>query len=122
MSRVSCRLKVKGCKLVIFIAAAAAVLGNNSVLAADAEKTKSLIAVLQSDASFYEKARACQRLGESGTREAVPVLAGLLRDPKLNAYARSGLEGISDPSSAAALGEAARTLKGPLLSGVVNSL
>lgn len=86
-------------------------------------KTKSHIAVLQSDASsFFEKARACQQLGESGTAEAVPVLAALLSDPKLSAYARSGLESIPDPSAAAALRDAATRLKGSLLAGVVNSL
>jgi HEAT repeat protein len=84
--------------------------------------TKKLIAVLQSDAPLFEKARACQQLGEIGTPEAVPVLAGLLTDPKLSAYARSGLEGIPDPSAAAALRDAAQKIKGPLLAGVVNSL
>ena len=84
--------------------------------------TKKLIAVLQSDAPLFEKARACQQLGEIGTPEAVPVLAGLLTDPKLSAYARSGLEGIPDPSAAAALRDAMQKMKGPLLAGVVNSL
>ena len=86
------------------------------------EKTKALIAILQSDARLFEKARACQQLGEIGTPEAVPVLAGLLGDAKLSAYARSGLEGIPDPSAVAALRETAQKLKGPLLAGVVNSL
>jgi len=85
-------------------------------------KTRELVAVLQSDASVFEKARACQQLGEIGTADAVPVLAGLLTDPALSAYARSGLEGIPDPSAAAALREAAQKLKAPLLAGVVNSL
>jgi HEAT repeat protein len=84
--------------------------------------TKKLIAVLQSDAPLFEKARACQQLGEIGTPEAVPVLAGLLTDPKLSAYARSGLEGIPDPSASAALRDAMQKMKGPLLAGVVNSL
>lgn len=86
------------------------------------ERTKSLIAVLNSDAPLFEKARACQQLGEVGTAEAVPALARLLADPGLSAYARSGLEGIPDPSAAAALRNAAQTLHGPLLAGVVNSL
>src|SRR5215471_15197725 len=86
------------------------------------EKTKELIEVLQSEASLFEKARACQQLGEVGTLEAVPALAELLSDPKLSAYARSGLEGIPGPSAAAALRDAAEKLKGPLLAGVVNSL
>ena len=87
-----------------------------------AANTKKLIAVLQSDASLFEKARACQQLGEIGTPEAVPVLAGLLTDPKLSAYARSGLEGIPDLSAAAVLRDAAQKIRGPLLAGVVNSL
>lgn len=88
-----------------------------------ADKTRQLIAVLQSaEAPFYDKARACQQLGEFGTSEAVPALAAALGDEKLTAYARSGLEGIPDPSAAAALRTAAETLKGNLLIGVVNSL
>ena len=91
--------------------------------AADAPgKTGQLIAVLQSDASLFEKARACQQLGEIGNRDAVPALAALLPDEHLSAYARSGLEGIPDPSAAAALREAAARLKGPLLIGAINSL
>ena len=91
--------------------------------AADAPgKTGQLIAVLQSDASLFEKARACQQLGEIGNRDAVPALAALLPDEHLSAYARSGLEGIPDPSAAAALREATANLKGPLLIGVINSL
>jgi HEAT repeat protein len=94
-----------------------------AVQAADApDKTARLISVLRSDASLYDKARACQRLGEIGNRDAVPALASLLADRNLNAYARSGLEGIPDPGAAAALREAAARLKGPLLAGVVNSL
>lgn len=87
-----------------------------------AERTEKLIAVIQSDATLFEKARACQQLGEIGTPEAVPALASLLTDLHLNAYARSGLEGIGDASAAGALREAAQKLKGPLLTGVVNSL
>src|SRR6266545_1998040 len=80
------------------------------------DKTRELISVLQSaDAPFYDKARACQQLGEFGTRDAVPALAAALSDEKLGAYARSGLEGIPDPSAAAALRSAAATLKGNLL-------
>jgi HEAT repeat protein len=87
-----------------------------------AQRTKDLVTVLRSDAPLFDKARACQQLGEIGTAEAVPVLAGLLADPKLSAYARSGLEGIPHPSAAAALRNTAQTLRGPLLIGVVNSL
>ncbi|MCC6858484.1 MAG: HEAT repeat domain-containing protein [Bryobacterales bacterium] len=84
---------------------------------------RELIGVLgQSGAGLHARARACQQLGEYGTREAVPALAALLTDPALSAYARSGLEGIPDPSAAAALRAALGRLKGDLLIGVVNSL
>lgn len=105
------------------VAAALTLVLAPAVRAADPiEKTKALIAVLQSDAPLFEKARACQQLGEIGTPDAVPVLGALLTDSNLNAYARSGLEGVPDPSAAAALRDAAQKLKGPLLAGVVNSL
>jgi HEAT repeat protein len=84
---------------------------------------RELIGVLgQPDGTQHDKARACQQLGEFGTREAVPALAALLADPALGAYARSGLEGIPDPSAAAALRAALNTMKGNALIGVVNSL
>lgn len=91
--------------------------------AAGPAEVKNLIAVLQRpDASQHDKARACQQLGEFGTREAVPALAALLSDQALSAYARSGLEGIPDPSAAEALRSALTRVKGNLLAGVVNSL
>jgi HEAT repeat protein len=86
------------------------------------ERTRQLAAILHSQAPLFEKARACQQLGEIGDREAVPALAELLPDAHLSAYARSGLEGIPDPSAAAALRTALGTVKGSLLAGVVNSL
>jgi len=109
-------------RLALLVVLAAALLpGTARATDSTGEKGK-LIAVLQSDASLFDKARACQQLGEIGDRDAVPALAAVLADPHLSAYARSGLEGIPDPSAAAALRQAAVTLKGPLLAGVVNSL
>jgi HEAT repeat protein len=90
--------------------------------AADANQTRELITVLESGAPLFERARACQQLGEIGTAKAVPALAGLLSDPKLSAYARSGLENIPGPEATAALRDAARRIRGPLLVGIVNSL
>lgn len=92
------------------------------VAGGDTEKTKKLIEVLMSDADVFSKARACQQAGECGTAEVVPALAALLGDEKLAAYARSGLENISDPSASAALRAALGTLEGARLAGVVNSL
>ncbi len=83
---------------------------------------KALIAVLQSDAATFDKARACQQLTALGDKEAVPALAALLSDEKLASHARSALESIADPSAAAALREALGRVQGKLLAGVVNSL
>lgn len=86
------------------------------------ETTQELVGVLESDASVEEKAIACRKLGEFGTSEAVPALAGLLDDEVLSTYARAGLERIPDPSAAAALRSALGTTEGVLLAGVIDSL
>jgi HEAT repeat protein len=82
-----------------------------------------LIAILK-DASSpeFRKAKACVRAGELGAKEAVPALAALLSDPHMNAYARYGLEPMSDASVDEALRAALPKLKGDLLIGVVNSV
>ncbi len=86
------------------------------------ETTQELVAVLQSDASQQDKAIACRKLGEFGTKDAVPALASLLDDEVLATYARAGLERISDPSAAAALRAALETTEGELRVGVIDSL
>ena len=80
------------------------------------------LAVLASDAGLREKARACQELGDFGGPASVPALAALLGKEYLADYARSGLEGIKDPSAGAALRAALPTLEGRYLAGAVNSL
>jgi HEAT repeat protein len=87
-----------------------------------AAKTKALIAVLQSNAATFDKARACQQLAALGDKAAVPALAALLADEKLSAHARSALEATADASAADALRESLGRLHGNLLAGVVNSL
>ena len=69
----------------------------------------------------FQKAKACQRIGELGSKEAVPALAALLGHEHLGTYARYGLEPIADPSAVAALRNAMLTLKGVALIGVINS-
>ncbi len=81
-----------------------------------------LIAVLESDAELFDKAKACQQLAVIGTKKAVPALAELLADESLSHYARFGLEPIPDPSVDEALRAAADKLRGGLLVGVVNSI
>ena len=70
----------------------------------------------------FQKAKACQRTGELGPREAVPALSALLSNEKLNTYARYGLEPIADPSVDDALRTGLSKLKGNLLIGVINSI
>lgn len=91
-------------------------------LAAAESPEAAALAVLGSSADLHAKARACQELGVYGGPASVPALAALLADERLADYARSGLEGIADPSAAKALRNALRTLKDRLLAGVVNSL
>lgn len=85
-------------------------------------KAAAPLAVLASDAGLQAKARACQELGDYGGPESVPALAALLSHEFLADYARSGLEGIQDPSAGMALRDALTTLTGRNLAGAVNSL
>lgn len=80
------------------------------------------LAVLASDAGLNEKARACQELGDFGGPNSVAPLAALLNKEHLADYARSGLEGIKDPSAGVALRNGLPTLEGRYLAGAVNSL
>lgn len=82
-----------------------------------------LISLLKkSNATEFEKAKACQRLANVGTAEAVPALSALLTDPRLSTYARYGLEPIPGPAVDDSLRQALPKLKGTLLVGVINSL
>jgi HEAT repeat protein len=82
-----------------------------------------LIGLLSSpNATEFQKAKACMRLGELSAKEAVPALAALLGDEHLSVYARYGLEPIQDPSAGDALRAAIPKLKGDRLIGVINSL
>lgn len=82
-----------------------------------------LIAILKNaGSSEFQKAKACMRIGELAAKEAVPTLAALLGDEKMNTYARYGLEPIADPSVDDALRAALPKLKGNLQIGVINSI
>ena len=83
----------------------------------------SLVRILNdAGSSEFQKAKACQRIGELGAKEAVPALSALLSDERLSMYARYGLEPIADPSADEALRAALTKLKGNLLIGVINSI
>ena len=82
-----------------------------------------LVSILtRPDATEFQKAKACQRAGELGAKEAVPALAAMLSDEHLSTYARYGLEPIADASASEALRAAMPKLKGDLLIGVINSI
>lgn len=85
--------------------------------------TAGLIRILSdSGSSEFQKAKACQRLGEHGDKEAVTALAALLHDEHMSVYARYGLEPIAGPSAGEALRDALSALEGERLIGVINSL
>lgn len=73
-------------------------------------------------ATEFQKAKAAMRAGELGAKEAIPALAAMLGDEKMNVYGRYGLEPIADPAVDEALRAALGKLKGNLQIGVVNSI
>ncbi len=86
------------------------------------EQTQELIDVLDSDAPHKERVDACRRLARVGSKQAVPVLAGLLDDEKLAHMARYALEPIDDEAVDEALREALGSLKGLRLIGAIGSI
>lgn len=88
----------------------------------DPEKTRQLVAVVQSEADVSARARALQQLAIVGSADAVPALAGLLADEKLAHYARDVLQVMPDPRAGRALREALTRLHGNLLIGVIHSV
>jgi HEAT repeat protein len=68
------------------------------------------------------KAIACKQLSIYGSKAAVPELAKLLSDEHFSSWSRIALEAIPDPAADAALVEAAKSLKGELLVGTINSI
>jgi HEAT repeat protein len=82
-----------------------------------------LIGILKdASAPEFKKAKACQRIGELGAKEAVPALSALLSNEHLSTYARYGMEPIADSSVDDALRAALTKLKGDQLVGVINSI
>ncbi len=82
-----------------------------------------LVAVLKDPAATeFQKMKACQRLAVIGTKDAVPVLAAMLGDPKMAHYARYGLGPLPDSSADDALRAATAKLKGTLLVGVIGTI
>ncbi len=100
--------------------ALACVLTLAAAIPALAQETDPL-AVMQSEASFKDKAAACRALARTGGPEAVPVLAPLLLDAKLSHLARHALEPMPYPEAGAAIRDALGKTTGRLQVGMVNS-
>ena len=78
--------------------------------------------MLRSDAAEADKAIACKHLAVKGSAAAVGDLAKLLGNEHLASWARIPLEAIPGPEASAALRQAAGSLSGRLLVGVINSI
>lgn len=105
----------------LVLIAAAPSLGQADQNAAQLQENR-LITVLKSDASRKEKADACRLLARVGTRECVPVLAGMLGDESLSHMARYALEPIPDALADESLRHALGKLQGRPLVGVIGSI
>jgi HEAT repeat protein len=97
-------------------------LGSAPPAAAQADEAAELIATLESDAEAFDKDVACRRLAAIGGPEAVPALAALLADEKLNTSARTALQSIGGTEAKAALREALGELSGHPRIGVIETL
>ena len=89
---------------------------------AASEKEQALLEILRSQAPAAEKAIACKKLAIFGSAESVPELAKLLPNPQLSSWARIALEAIPDDAAVDALRNAAGSLDGRLLVGMINSI
>jgi HEAT repeat protein len=103
-------------------AALFAVVAMAAATARAAEDQAKLIEVLKSNAPGAEKAITCKKLAIYGGKEAVPPLAALLADEKLNSWALIALEAIPDPAADEALRDAAGKLQGRQVIGVMTTI
>jgi HEAT repeat protein len=90
--------------------------------ATPANSETELLAVLTGDSPAAEKAMACKKLAVYGSNAAVPELAKLLSDSQLASWARIALEAIPGETADKSLRQAAESLNGNLLIGVINSI
>lgn len=108
--------------IVFLIALAVLTSGTTQAQDKSSPREADLIAVLQSGAPPAEKAITCKLLAVHGSSAAVPELAKLLPNEQLSSWARIALEAIPGPEADAALRQAAESLQGRLLIGMLNSI
>jgi len=123
---------VKRSQNILFVAAFAATLAlctfalaQNTAPAApaieDADEP-TLIGIIQGDAPYVDKLKACRGLRIRGTAAAVPALAAMLPDPELSHIARYALEPIPSPEAGKALRDALAKTAGKPRAGIAASL
>jgi HEAT repeat protein len=81
-----------------------------------------LIAALKSDSTLAGKDFICKVLSITGSEASVPVLTGILADPKTAELGRYALERIPGPAVDRALRESLSTTSGRTRVGVIDSL
>jgi len=115
--------RIRSILAVLLVLAVAAPLVAQEFPPATKETEARLLGVLK-DAKATREARsaACRQLAVVATKDAVPILAGLLADENLSHMARYALEPIPDPSVDKALRDALGKVKGRLLVGVIGSV
>ena len=91
------------------LAVSTAVVKAHGSLAQTRDIEKRFIAFLKSDASFASKDFICRELSVMGSEASVPVLSGLLSEPKTAEIARYALERIPGPAASQVLPCCAQT-------------
>ena len=86
------------------------------------EIEKSLIGVLQSDATYAGKQYVCRELSIIGTEQSVPALAKMLTNDEYSDMARYALERIPGEAVDEALRNALAKTTGKTKVGIINSL
>ena len=99
-----------------------AIAATNGDSSARSHIERTLIAVLNSQATVFAKQYVCRKLVLIGTRESVRALEPLLTNPNLSGVARLALERIPHPDSTGALRRALPKTTGSLKVGIINSL
>lgn len=83
---------------------------------------KASLAILESDASIYEKSIACQKLAVLGDASSVQSLVGLVDHPKLSTYALTALAQIPGEQADSAMISAVNRLEGRPLMGLLHAI
>jgi hypothetical protein len=83
---------------------------------------KSLMSVLESDATIAGKQFACRQLSIIGTEQSVPILANMLTNEETSDMARFALERIQGAAVDSALRDTLPKVSGKIKAGIINSL